>query len=82
MKKASNARLELGFSGGNKHRIAASTKPKSLTTVGVTKYKYNEGFTNALRRKVYMKDLFPGMVGKDAEEEEGEKEEEKEVQCE
>ena len=58
MKKASNARLELGFSGGNKHRIAASTKPKSLTTVGVTKYKYNEGFTNALRRTVYMKDLF------------------------
>ena len=80
MKKASNARLELGFSGGNKHRIAASTKPKSLT-VGVTKYKYNEGFTNALRRTVYMKDLFPGMVAsKDAEEEEGEKEEdEKEV---
>ena len=51
---------------------AASTKPKSLTTVGVTKYKYNEGFTNALRRTVYMKDLFPGMV---EEEEEGEKEE-------
>jgi len=76
MKKASNARLELGFSGGNKHRIAASTKPKSLTTVGVTKYKYNEGFTNALRRTVYMKDLFPGMVAsKDVEEEEGEKEE-------
>ena len=42
----------------------------------MTKYKYNEGFTNALRRTVYMKDLFPGMVAsKDAEEEEGEKEE-------
>ena len=42
----------------------------------MTKYKYNEGFTNALRRTVYMKDLFPGMVAsKDVEEEEGEKEE-------
>lgn len=62
MKKAGNERLELGFAGGNKHKMTASTKLKSLTTVGVTKYKYNEGFTNALRRKVYMKDLFPGMV--------------------
>ena len=62
MKKAGNERLELGFAGGNKHKMTVSTKLKSLTTVGVTKYKYNEGFTNALRRKVYMKDLFPGMV--------------------
>ena len=60
MKKAGNARLEIGFSGGNKHKMAASNKPKVAT--GGTKYKYNEGFTNALRRTVYMKDLFPGMV--------------------
>jgi chromosome transmission fidelity protein 18 len=75
MKKAGNARLELGFSGGNKHKMAASTKPKSLTSIGVTKYKYNEGFTNALRRTVYMKDLFPEMVAsKDVEDEEQEEE--------
>jgi hypothetical protein len=55
--------------------MAASTKPKSLTSIGVTKYKYNEGFTNALRRTVYMKDLFPEMVAsKDVEDEEQEEE--------
>ena len=55
-KEAAAKRLAMAMGG-----IGSRKDPKKLKKAGErvdVVYKYNEGFTNAVRRTVYMRDLF------------------------